>query len=250
MSSPDKAITLGHPSYIWGFGQERRLDVIRHYVPLEGRRILDVGCGVGMYVQAFRRYSQDVHGVDIDAEKVVEASLELPNLRVASAENLPYPEGVFDVVLSHEVIEHVGDDKQAVTEAVRVLKSPEPTAGNPGGRLVIFAPNRLYPFETHGAYWGGQYHFGNIPLVNYLPDRWRMRLCPHVRAYTRHSLRQLLAGLPVRIVVHTQIFPGYDKVVHRRPTLGRTLRKITFSLERTPLRSLGLSHVLVIEKVG
>ena len=250
MASQDKAITLGHPSYVWGFGQERRLELIRLYAPLENRLILDVGCGLGMYVQAFRRFSQDVHGVDIDAERVAEASQELGNLRVASAENLPYPEGMFDVVLSHEVIEHVDDDRQALAEAVRVLKSPKPTAGTPGGRLVVFAPNRLYPFETHGAYWGGKYHFGNIPLINYLPDRWRSRLCPHVRAYTRRGLRQLLAGLPVRIIVHTQIFPGYDKIVHRHPAAGRALCTITFSLESTPLRSLGLSHLLVVEKVG
>jgi SAM-dependent methyltransferase len=152
------------------------------------------------------------------------------------------------VVLSHEVIEHVDDDQRAIAEAVRVLQGPDPNQGKSGGRLVVFAPNRLYPFETHGAYWGGAYHYGNIPLVNYLPDQWRARFCPHVRAYTWHSLRELLTGLPVRIIVHTQIYPGYDKIVHRRPALGRVLRGITYGLEHTPLRALGLSHFLVVEK--
>ena len=244
----DKAIRLGHPSYVWGFGQERRLDLIRRYASLEGQSILDVGCGVGTYVQAFRRFSQDVYGIDIDEDKVIEASRELPNLSVASAEDLPFPEGVFDVVLSHEVIEHVQDDHRAVAEAVRVLRRPSVATGSPGGRLVIFAPNRLYPFETHGAYWGGDYHFGNIPLVNYLPDRWRNRFCPHVRAYTVQDLRQLIAGLPVQVVVHTQVFPGYDKIVHRYGALGRGLRRVTYFLEETPLRRFGLSHFLVVEK--
>lgn len=237
----DKAITLGHPSYVWGFGQERRLALIRRYAPLEGRTILDVGCGLGAYVGAFRRYSPDVHGVDIDAAKIVEASRHLPNLCVAPAEALPYADGTFDVVLSHEVIEHVQNDRQAVAEAVRMLRRP-------GGRLVIWAPNRLYPFETHGAYWGGEYHFGNIPLVNYLPDVWRARFCPHVRAYTRQGLRDLLRGLPVEVVAHSQVYPGYDKVVHRRPALGRLLRGVTYFLEGTPLRAFGLSHLLVVEK--
>lgn len=243
----DKAIRLGHPSYVWGFGQERRVNLIRRFVPLEGRSILDVGCGLGMYVRALRRFSQDVHGVDIDEEKVAEASQELPNIRVAPAEDLPYPDGRFDVVLSHEVIEHVDDDRQAVAEAVRVLRRPGDNGG-PGGRLMIFAPNRLYPFETHGIYWRGRYHFGNIPLVNYLPKRWRDRLCPHVRVYTKHDLRRLLEGLPVRVVIHIQIFPGYDKLVWRRPALGHALRRITYFLERTPLRTLGLSHFLVLER--
>jgi SAM-dependent methyltransferase len=243
----DKAIALGHPSYVWGFGQERRMDLIRRYVPLENRTILDVGCGLGMYVRAFRRFSQDVHGVDIDEEKVTQAGQDLPNIRRAPAEALPYPTESFDLVLLHEVIEHVTDDRQTIAEAVRVLRGG---SGADGGKLVIFAPNRLYPFETHGAYWGGEYHFGNIPLVNYLPGRWRARFCPHVRAYTRRDLKQLLDGLPLETVVHTQIYPGYDKIVHRRPALGRVLRQITYLLENTPLRTFGLSHFLVAAKVS
>lgn len=244
----DKAIKLGHPSYVWRFGQERRLELIDRHAPLEGRTILDAGCGIGTYVRAFRRFSPHVHGVDLDAEKAAEAARELPHIVQASAEELPYPAGSFDVVLSHEVIEHVGDDRRAVADAVRALRSPG--AGVPGGRLVIFAPNRLYPFETHGVYWRGRYHFGNVPLVNYLPDRWRNRFCPHVRVYTRRDLRRLLAGLPVKIVVHTQVFPGYDKIVRRHRRLGALLRRITYFLESTPLRALGLSHLLVVEKTG
>ena len=244
----DKAITLGHPSYVWAFGQERRLELVRRFVALEDRAILDVGCGLGMYVKAFRRYSDDVHGVDIDPEKVAAASHELPNIRLASAESLPYTDGRFDVVLSHEVIEHVTDDRQAISEALRVLRDPEPAKGQPGGHLVLFAPNRLYPFETHGAYLRGRYRPGNIPLVNYLPDRWREQICPHVRAYTPGDLRRLLDGLPARIVLHIQIFPGYDKIVKRRPVLGQTLRRVTYVLEQTPVRVLGLSHFLIAEK--
>jgi len=249
-TAQEKAIVLGHPSYVWGFGQERRLALIRRFVSLEGRTILDVGCGLGVYVGAFRRFSREVYGLDLDADRVVEAGRELPNLCVATAERLPYPDGRFDLVLSHEVIEHVGDDRQALAEAVRVLRSPDPDQGWPGGRLVVFAPNRLYPFETHGAWWGGRYHFGNIPLVNYLPRRWRDRFCPHVRAYTRRDLRRLLDGLPVRVIAHIQIFPGYDRVVRRRPALGRVLRAATYFLERTPLRIVGLSHLLIVEKIA
>jgi SAM-dependent methyltransferase len=248
--SGDKAIQLGHPSYVWGFGQERRLALIRRFAPLEGGKILDVGCGLGTYVKAFRRFSDDVHGVDIDADKVAVASQELPNIRVAPAEELPYPGDTFDVVLSHEVIEHVDDDRLAVAEAVRVLRSPGPSGGRSGGRLVLFAPNRLYPFETHGAYWRGIYHFGNIPLVNYLPNRWREAICPHVRAYTARDLRRLFDGLLVRFVIHTQIFPGYDKIVQRQPALGHLLRQVTYLLEHTPLRLFGLSHLVVVEKTG
>jgi SAM-dependent methyltransferase len=144
------------------------------------------------------------------------------------------------MILNHEVIEHVEDDRATAAEMVRVLK--------PGGRAVIFAPNRLYPFETHGHYWNGVYHFGNTPLINYLPDLVRDRLAPHVRAYTAEGLRSLFLGLPVRVVRHTQIYPGYDNLLYRRPALGRLLRRVTYALEQSPLTRFGISHLLVLEK--
>lgn len=239
-SVEERAITLGHPSYVWRFGQERRLAMMAQYAPLAGRRILDTGCGLGMYVRAFRQFSDEVYGIDVDPDKIAQASCELPNLQVAPAEQLPFEDDFFDLVLSHEVWEHVNDDRAAAREAVRVLRL--------GGRLVVFVPNRLWLFETHGVYWRGVYHFGNIPLVNWLPDTLRNKLAPHVRAYTRKQLQALFQGLPVRVVVHTQVFPGYDNIVKRRPVVGRILRALTYTAERTPLRVFGLSHLLVVEK--
>ena len=240
-SGDDRAITLGRPSYVWRAGQERRLNLIRRYAALEGRRVLDAGCGLGMYVAAFRRFTEAAYGVDLDLDKIAQAVGHLPHLQVASVEALPFADGSFDVVLSHEVIEHVTDDRATIAEAVRVLK--------PGGRLVIYAPNRLYFFETHGCFWREKYRFGNVPLVNWLPNPLRNRLCPHVRAYTARGLRRLLGGLPVKIVAHTQVYPGFDNIVARRPRLGRWLRRILYALERTPLRAFGLSHLLVVERI-
>jgi len=236
-----KAIMLGHPSYVWRFGQDRRLDMINHYAPLADKTVLDVGCGIGIYVRKMAASSRIACGVDLDEDKIRRAHESLPHVCVALAEHLPFPDDSFDVLLLHEIIEHVQDDRLSVREACRVLR--------PGGRVVIFAPNQLYPFETHGAYWGGRYHAGNIPLVNYLPDAWRQRCCPHVRAYTRGSLRALYQGLPLRVIVHTQIYPGYDKIAARFPSGAGILRRLTYFLENTPLRLFGLSHLLVLEKL-
>jgi len=135
----------------------------------------------------------------------------------------------------------VADDRQTLAEIARVLA--------PGGRLVLFCPNRGYPFETHGIYWRGRYRFGNIPLVNYLPQRWRDRLAPHVRVYSSRDLDRLIAGLPLRVVQRTIIFGAYDNIIARFPRLGRLLRAVLQALEKTPLRLLGLSHFWVLEKI-
>ncbi len=95
----------------------------------------------------------------------------------------------------------------------------------------------------------GEYHFGNTPLINYLPDGIRDRLAPHVRAYSAHDLLGLFIGEPVRVVHLTQIFPGYDNIVYRWPTAGKMIRQITYAMEQLPLTVLGLSHFLVVEKV-
>jgi hypothetical protein len=64
------------------------------------------------------------------------------------------------------------------------------------------------------------------------------------------ALRRLLAPLPVKIITHTQIFPGYDNILARRPAFGQWLQRATYAIEQTPLRLLGLSHLLVFEKTG
>ncbi len=242
MTYQDKAIRLGHPSYVWRFGQDRRLDLIRRAVPLEGAYILDVGCGVGAFLDKFRTLTAIAFGVDVDFEKLENARHEkaLTTLALAASESLPFPTGKFDAVLLHEVIEHVADDAQTIREAHRITKS--------GGVVLVFAPNRLYPFETHGAYLGGRYVFGNIPFIGYLPDALRSSLAPHVRAYRSGDLTQLFDGLAGEIVLHTQIYPGYDKIARRVPLLARIFRKVTYWLESTPLRSFGLSHYVVWRK--
>ncbi len=242
-----RAAVRGNPSFVWRAGQDRRLQMIVHWAPSTAKSTLGAvlvnGCGVGMYVKALQPYSEQLYGLDIEAEHLRRAATTVPDahLQLAACEALPYPANFFDLVLSHEVIEHVTDDHASAAEMVRVLK--------PGGRAIIFAPNRLYPFETHGHYWQGEYHFGNTPLINYLPDFIRNELAPHVRAYTARGLRNLFIGQPVRVIHHTQIYPGYDNLVHRRPALGKWLRRITYALESSPLTSFGISHLLVVEKV-
>lgn len=234
-------VVLGNPSYVWRFGQERRLEMLRRYLPLQNARVLDIGCGLGAYVRRFSDFTDRAYGIDIDPPRVVEGAQNgVARLSVALSEHLPFADQAFDGVLLNEVIEHVGNDRDTLREALRVTR--------PGGRVIIFAPNRFYPFETHGVYLGKRYVFGNIPLVNYLPDVARNRLVPHARAYTKAGLERLTAGLGARWVDWHVIYPGFDNVLARKPSLGKVLRTMTYMLEHTWLQRLGLSHLLVLER--
>ena len=241
VQAPDRArVALGRPSYVWRSGQERRLALIRRYAPLERGRVLDVGCGIGTYVRKLREFTEQAYGIDIDAARLRQGAQAVPGLALASAEHLPFAEGSLDVILLNEVIEHVGDDALTLREACRAVR--------PGGYIVIFAPNRLFPFETHGVYVGKRYVFGNVPLVNYLPGFLRRRLVPHARAYLKRDLRAITDGLNVEVVVDSYVYPGFDNIAARSRWLGRLLRAVLHRAEGTPLRMFGLSHFMVLRK--
>mgnify|MGYP001034233792 FL=1 len=238
----DKAAQCGEPSYVWRAGQDRRLDMIlRAAGERLGDRVLENGCGVGMYVRHLKPHCGILVGLEYEFERAQQARQYTVLITNAAGEYLPFPDECFGAILSHEVLEHVQDDRQAVEEMLRVLQ--------PGGRAILFVPNRGYPFETHGIYWRGKYHFGNIPLVNYLPRPLRNRLAPHVRIYTTGDLKRLFSGLPAQVVARTIIFGAYDNIIVRHPRLGKLLRQLLQFLEHTPLRGLGLSHFWVVEKL-
>jgi SAM-dependent methyltransferase len=237
----DKAAARGEPSYVWRAGQERRLRLILEAAGERARgTVLDNGCGVGLYLQRLAPVARGAFGVEYDAERAHDAAALGLSAVCAAGEHLPFPSDRFDLVVSHEVLEHVADDRQALAEIARVLA--------PGGRLVLFVPNAGYPFETHGVFWRGRYHFGNIPLVNYLPRRMRDRLAPHVRAYRARDVQRLLRGLPLRPVRRSILFGAYDNLIARWPAFGTILRTVLQAMERTPLAAFGLSHVWVLEK--
>jgi SAM-dependent methyltransferase len=249
-----KAARCGEPSYVWRAGQERRLRLILAGLGdrVQGR-LLENGCGVGMYVHHLLPFAGEVIGLEYDFDRAFEAASSFQQDQLSSVqamavsiisgagEALPFPDESFTAVLSHEVLEHVQDDAQAIKEIIRILR--------PGGRIAIFVPNRGYPFETHGIYWRGQYRFGNIPFVNWLPDRWRNQLAPHVRVYRRKDLAVLFENMPVKIIRQTVLFGAYDNVIARWPLPGKWLRSLLQFLETTPLRIFGLSHFWIVQKV-
>ncbi len=245
-----KAALRGEPSYVWRAGQQRRLDMIAQAA---GSRIdglvLENGCGVGMYVEKLTSLGSHVIGLEYDFERAVEARVNSDKIFNAAGEFIPLPSSIFDLILSHEVIEHVQDDRAAICEMIRVLRSPDPTSGKPGGRAVIFCPNRGYPYETHGVFWNGKYYFGNKLFVNYLPRALRNKLAPHVRVYSRSDMQKLFDGLNVKFIERTVVFGAYDNIIARFGMLGKFLRAILQFLEATPLKGLGLSHFWVVEKL-
>jgi ubiquinone/menaquinone biosynthesis C-methylase UbiE len=104
---------------------------------------LNLGTGEGDYDRMIAGYCQNVTGCDVNEEDLAHArelNKGVMNLHYEpnDALALTYPEASFDLLVSCEVIEHVGKPEQMVREISRVLR--------PGGYAVMTFPSREFPF--------------------------------------------------------------------------------------------------------
>ncbi len=239
----EKIGRLGKPTLVFGPGQRKRLELIKRYLSLKGKKILDIGCGIGVYANEFFKEGAKVYGIDIDKENIELALKSNPNLnlQIARAEALPFKDKFFDIVFLNEILEHVEDDKKTILEAYRVLK--------PKGKMIIFAPNRLYPFETHGIYLGKKYIYHLIPFINWFPKKIRDFFCPHVRVYTKNEIKKLFKDLKIKFLILDCVLPALDKFTFYRPKLGGILKKILNYLGKNYFfRQFGISIFAILEK--
>ncbi len=151
-----------------------------------GTRFIDAGAGAGRHsFEALRRGAQvtalDLDEVELkgvqDMFEAMEAEGEVPaggtgETIVASILDLPYEDASFDTVLASEILEHVPEDVQAISELVRILA--------PGGTLAVTVP-RWLPERVCWA----------------LSDEYHANEGGHIRIYKADELRSKLedAGL-------------------------------------------------------
>ncbi len=91
---------------------------------IKGKRVLDLGCGPGIYAKILKRRGAIVHGIDISSKEIEIARRHAKGVdfRVGSVYKLPYKQHSFDFVVAALVIEHFGDTDKAFKEIRRMLK--------------------------------------------------------------------------------------------------------------------------------
>lgn len=165
----------------WWFRGRRSvyLGLLEHLIQRDGKapaRILDLGCGMGGFLEGLSGLGQRVYPSDISVESLVTCRQRgFANGAVSHGYALPYRDQSFDLICLFDAIEHIEDDRRAMAEIVRVLK--------PGGRVFLSVP----------AY---QFLYANND-----------RVAQHFRRYTRPMVRALFgsAGLQVERNSHANI---------------------------------------------
>ena len=128
---------------------------------IRGRRVLDFGCGYGGKALAYADHAAFVAGVEPFEHVIALArgfathqKAENVEFKVCRQDRIPYPDESFDVVVSHDVLEHVDDPERSLEEIARILK--------PGGEAYIVFPPYDGMFSHHLDY------ASRIPALHWL----------------------------------------------------------------------------------
>ena len=135
---------------VWLFSLRNRtpdsnLVAVDRVAPGPGDRFLDLGCGLGAAVERAASMGADVAGVDPSPAMVDKARQRVPEatFAVGSAEDIPFPDGAFTVVIAVATYHHWADQVAGLAETRRVLA--------PDGRFLI-VERKLRRRKGHGLH--------------------------------------------------------------------------------------------------
>ena len=222
-----------------------RLGRIAEHVTIQGRW-LDCGCADGYYAAGLLEAgASEVVGSDIAADRVEEAARlweAEPRLSFVATDpyTLPFPDDSFDAVLLNEVMEHVADQDASLSEVRRILRDD--------GVLVIFSPNRWFPFEGHGVRIGRLRIGMPTPLVPWLPSRVTASWL-NARNYWPHQLAGVVSRNDLHVDVVDFALPLFTKYQWMPERVATAYRDALPRLGRwRAVRRFGVSTMVVARK--
>jgi len=190
---------------------EYRFDKLR-YLPrlvdfdgFRGKKLLEVGCGIGTDLVRFAKGGAVVTGIDLSdtaldlaRRNARQAGVEM-DLKLANGEDLPFEDGSFDVVYCHGVLQYTAEPRLMVEECRRVLK--------PDGEAIFMVYNRVSWLNALSKVMRVDLEHGDAPVL---------------RKYSIGEYRELLSGfasvriVPERFPVKTRLHGGWKGFAYNR----------------------------------
>jgi ubiquinone/menaquinone biosynthesis C-methylase UbiE len=185
----------------------------------KGKRILEVGCGLGTDLLQFVRGGAEVYAIDLTTRgaSLTRKRLQLygykGELVVGDSEKLPFASDFFDLVYSWGVIHHTPDTEAAAREIVRVCK--------PGGRVLVMLYHRrsllaLQAWIRYGLLRGKPFRSPRQLIAEHVES-------PGTKTYTARQARELFPQLENTAI--QRIVTRYDMRIGRRTFLPRWTRR-------------------------
>lgn len=187
--------------------------------------LLDVGCGTGLYWPVLSRYCKSIVGVDFSKAMISEASRLVTEKNIINAEalvqngeNLDFPDESFDSILCMDVLHHIPDIKNAISNFHRILK--------PGGRLFAVEPNTFNPL---------------IFIAHLIPSEERIAIKRNYAPVLCRLLKPHFKKIQVNYINFVASAES-EKQLARVESVGKILLSVPF------LRFLSLRQMLIMEK--
>jgi SAM-dependent methyltransferase len=177
------------------FDKLRYLPKLVDFSRYRGRRVLEVGCGLGIDLVRFARGGAIVTGVDLatTAIDLARANFEqnglAADLRVMDGEKLSFADDSFDVVYAHGVLPYAADPAQVVSELHRVLR--------PGGEGVFMVYNRVSWLNLMSKVTRVELEHEDAPVLRKFSAREFRRLLSQFE-----SIRMVAERFPVETRLH------------------------------------------------
>ena len=202
------------------FGEDDFMFDVVGFDRWRGKKVLEVGCGLGTDLLQFARGGAVVSGVDLTEKGATLTNRRLKlyglsgDIMVADGERLPFTDNSFDLVYSWGVIHHTPDTREAARELVRVCK--------PEGRVLVMVYHRwslvaLQAWLVYGLFAGKPYRSAAQVISEHMES-------PGTKVFARREALSLFNQLK-ELEIQT-ILTRYDLRLGRRRFLPRWLRKI------------------------
>ena len=189
-------LPFGTPEFFDALERYRydKIDYLRDYIGFDAfadKRVLEIGCGVGIDLLQFARAGAHVSAIDLTENAVQLARANLAreghagDINTGNAEAIDYADDSFDVVYSHGVLHHTVDTERAIGEVRRVLR--------PEGVAIIMLYNR--------------YSWLNLVVtLSGTPIEHAKKDAPIVRRYSTSECRRMFQKFRV-VDIHVDRFP-------------------------------------------
>lgn len=217
----DSATRMG-----WGDGSVKldreRINLLTDYI--YGSKVLDVGCGSGIYVDYLSSLDYQVWGLDFVEKFIKDAKKNKKgNFVIGRAEKLPFEDDSFDTVFLLDILEH-SDDKKILLEAKRVASK----------RIIIIVP-RMVDKELEQS---------GVIFRHYLDKS-------HLREYSGDDVKNLVKEVGLKLAYLKPVHPIYNETVFAALFSGpkflkKIIRKIVLTI--LPLHKYPTEYFAVLEK--
>jgi len=199
---------IGSPEFFqelerYRYDKLRYLPDFARFEQYESKRVLEVGCGVGIDLARFARAGADAVGIDLATAPIelAKANLRLKGLsgtvRVMDAEDMSFEDGSFDVVYAHGVLPYTANQDRLVAEVHRVLR--------PGGEALLMTYNRRSWLNWLSKLTGTALEHQDAPVYRMLSEaEFRRLLSPFGK----------LEVTPERFPVPTELHHGWKAALY------------------------------------